>query len=398
MIRKILCSLVVLTILFGVYAYAIDFSSSAVIENTGNKKYKAIRLNSSIYNNTKENLADLMLFGSNNEVIPYFINSFSESSFETGKTYEMKLVNSFVKDEFFYMDYAIETSQTEDIIATSIEIDTNNSGFAKQIELWGGYDNINWEKVKDDIIYSIDDTQKLDIVLGSAKKYTHYRFKISNNLEKIFFTSVALNYNNIVQMKENFTETIATKFTAEEKDKTTIIKIPNMKNLKLNSITIETNSIFKRNVYFEKGQSKVLYNLNFKNTVYKDTTIPLYSYKVKSEYAELVIENKDDKPIEIVGIEVEYLVDDLVFDGSMGGNFTLKFGNNEMESPQSYDISNYKDHILYEGYDILNIKEMQVEPASSMKPQQDYKLFFNITIAAVALIMGLITFFKLKRQ
>jgi len=46
----------------------------------------------------------------------------------------MKLVNSFVKDEYYYLDYALEEFPDEDIIATSIEIKTENSGFAKELK------------------------------------------------------------------------------------------------------------------------------------------------------------------------------------------------------------------------------------------------------------------------
>jgi len=40
----------------------------------------------------------------------------------------------------------LEEFPDEDIIATSIEIKTENSGFAKRVEVFGSYDNVNWEK------------------------------------------------------------------------------------------------------------------------------------------------------------------------------------------------------------------------------------------------------------
>jgi len=154
------------------------------------------------------NMADLVLYDENNEPVPYFINSFKEIKTETQKSYAMKLVNSFVKDEYYYLDYALEEFPDEDIIATSIEIKTENSGFAKRVEVFGSYDNVNWEKVKEDILYSVEGIKKLEIQFDSIKKYTHYRFKISNNLEKISFSSVELKYNLVYHEKEYFTENL----------------------------------------------------------------------------------------------------------------------------------------------------------------------------------------------
>jgi len=106
MIKRIVISLVLFILLFVSNAYAVDFSYSARIENGGSKKYKAIRITPKIYNNINANMADLVLYDENNEPVPYFINSFKEIKTETQKSYAMKLVNSFVKDEYYYLDYA----------------------------------------------------------------------------------------------------------------------------------------------------------------------------------------------------------------------------------------------------------------------------------------------------
>ena len=400
MIKRIFLSTVLCITLFSTYVYAVDFSSSAALEDKGVKKYKAIQLTQEIYNNTKENKADIEVFDKDNEAVPYFINSFVEKGTETKKTYEMKLINSFVKDEFYYFDYAIRNPQKEDVIATSIEVQTDKKGFAKKLELWGGYDNINWEKVQDDILYNVEDNKKLALQFSNTRKYTYYRFKILNNLEKVSFSSVVLNYLNSTQSRDYFTNTVFPEFTTEENGKKTVIKIQNLKNLKLDSITLETDSIFKRTVNFEGRKSNVLYNLVFNDTNYKDTTIKLDGYKVKSDTVEISIDNKDDKPIKVTQIQAKYLFDELVFDGSKAGDFTLKFGNSELSNPKIYDIANYKEQILKEGYDILNIKQIKIEPTqmSDAGKQYDYKLIFNIVISAVAIMMGILIFLKLKKQ
>jgi len=69
-------------------------------------------------------------------------------------------------------------------------------------------------------------------------------------------------------------------------------------------------------------------------------------------------------------------------------------------TPKSYDISNYKEYILDEGYDILNIREIVELPRKEPEtkpPEYDYKLIFNISIILVAVIMAVIIFLKIKK-
>ena len=79
MTKKIITSIMLFIFLINTYVYALDYSFSARIINSGTKKYKAVKFTPQIYNNTVENLADLEIFDDNNEPVPYFINSFYES-------------------------------------------------------------------------------------------------------------------------------------------------------------------------------------------------------------------------------------------------------------------------------------------------------------------------------
>lgn len=398
MLKKLITSIVIFAALSSTVVYALGYSYNTSIDNKGSYKYKAVRLTPEIYNKVRENMADLMLYNKDNEPMPYFINSFVESGIESRKTYDLKLVNSYLKDQYLYYDYALKSYQDGDVTATSIEVQTEKEGFAKKVEIFGGYDNANWEKVQDDILYSVDGNKKLEITFNSVKKYTYYRFKISNNLDKVSFSSVMLKFNKTVQKKEYFINSISPKFSTEERGNTTVVKIQGFRNLKLSSITLKTDSIFKRNVAFDGSASKVLYNLDFANTSYRDLTIPLASYRVTADIAEIVIDNKDDKPIKVSGIEAKYIADELVFEGSKSSEYTLRFGNSEIQAPKNYDISNYRELILKEGYDVLNVKEIKAEPSKTpIKTQYDYKLLFNIAISVVAVVMGIIVFLKLKK-
>ncbi len=397
--KRMILNFAIFIVFSSMFVYAADFSYSADIENHGEKNYKAVRLTAEVYNNLSENMADIMIFDNKNEPVPYFINNFNESKESTHNSYELELVNSFVKEDSFYYDYALKDAVPEDVTATSMELLSGSENFAKQLELFGSYDNTHWEKVQDDIIYNVDGSSKPYINFNGSKKYTCYRIKLFNNMEKVEFSTVKLNYDRTLQNREYFIETLSPEYSTEEKGNTTVINLKNIKNLKLSKVSIKTESTFKRKATFNDSMTKTLYNLEFNNVKYRDLAIPLESYLNTKNEAEVTIENNDDKPVEITGVEVEYLVDELVFKGSETGDFTLKYGSNKLNTPKSYDISNYKDQILTEGYDLLNIDNIN-KVAASEQPEEinvNYKLIFNIIIIIVAVVLGFIVVKKLKK-
>ena len=219
----------------------------------------------------------------------------------------------------------------------------------------------------------------------------------NNESVPYFINSFIKNSDN---EEEYLSNSIYPKFSSEEIGNTTLIKIEGIRNLKLESITLKTDSIFKRKVTFQGNVSKMLYNLDFDNKNDSDLTIPLdHLYKVNSETAEIRIDNNDDKPIKVSEIEVKYFVDEIIFDGSKSMNYELKFGNIYDENKKNYDISNYKDLILEEGYDVLDLKDIKEEALKTpVKEEYDYGFIFNIAISLTAIVMGLIIFLKLKNK
>jgi hypothetical protein len=158
--------------------------------------------------------------------------------------------------------------------------------------------------------------------------------------------------------------------------------------------------MFKRDVtYSGSNDFKTLYQLNFKNSQYKDLTIPLDGYQEQKEDGELTISNGDDKPIQIKKIVIRRLVEELVFDGSKATSFILKFGNPSITEPPSYDVASYKENIILEGYDLLKIGEIKAEPLPPPPPKpKETKWLFNIIIVVVAILIGFILLMRIKKE
>ena len=391
----------IISIVFIIFLLPASVSAhTATIEISGGSTYKAVRLTPEIYNYANSDLSDILIKDEKGDNVPYFINSGRRTYYETdAQVYPMTLINAYTKDESFYFDYMLSDTPDRDIEGTSIDITTNNTGFAKDIELYGSYDNLNWEFVQNDTIYSIDGKSKLNIELTNTRKYTHYRFKLGNNLERISFDTVTLMYNHFTQEESNFTESLFPDFSTEEKDSRTYISIDGLKNLRLKGISVNADGVFVRTVSSPFGISKEIYNLSFNDASYLDTTIALNGLFSADDTFVLTIDNGDDRPLRVKGITVDYFVDELVFAGGDDGIYTLDFGADDTKTAPVYDIEKYKYEILAGDIYKLVISDVKIDAGSEAEATPfDYRIIFNVVVVLVAVFLGLLLLIKLRKK
>ena len=391
---------VVLVIFLLEFASITAFAHTAEIEIDGENRYKAIRLTPQIYNAANRDLSDLLIKDSNGENVPYFINAGSKNRIASRESTLMELINSYLMDDSFYFDYKLAAARNNDIISTSIEFATGNTNFAKEVDLYGSYDNINWEFVQKDKIYSIDGKSKLTIEFAHPQKFTHYRLALANNLEQISFDTVNLVYSIEMTEETYFIETIEPRFNVESENRRTNIVIEGLKNLRLCDITIHTDSMFKRNADTPQGARKEIFNLSLNDTSYSDTTIPL-NWQISSDETYIItIADADDKPIQIDGITVRYYADEVVFEGNTNEAYMLEFGADSSKTAPVYDIERYKNEILKGKIDKLEMGEIAytIYEIEEIPPERDYRLIFNIVIIVITLLLGTVIILKLKKK
>ncbi|MDR0322182.1 MAG: hypothetical protein LBI28_11815 [Treponema sp.] len=373
------------------------FAHDADIEITGENRYKSLRLTVPVYNASHSRLIDLLIKDSSGEAVPYFINSSLQETNTSRETYPLILTDSYIKDDYFFFDYKLAEERNSDTIATSIEFTTRNNGFAKPVDVYGSHDGINWAFVQNDTLYSVEGKSKLAVNFYRSQKFTHYRFRLANNLERISFETVNLVYSVKLSEEIWFIENFIPAFTVETKDKTTKIIIEGLKNLRLCDLTIETDSMFIRNVSAPAGIRKELYYLTINDTVYNDTTLPLNRHISRDETFTVTIDDGDDRPVNIKAITVRYYADDLIFEGRTGETYTLEFGINSVKTAPVYDISRYKNEILKGTIDILSLGEIRYSEPEPERKTFPLKIIFNIVIIVVALLLGTLIVLRLKK-
>jgi hypothetical protein len=377
------------------------FSHDADIKIEGENRYKSVRLSPQIYNAANRGLSDLLI-KNGDENIPYFINSSEGKTNETRETYLMRLINSYIKDDNFFFDYKLAFTNDSDVIATSIEFSTSNTGFAKSTDVYGSYDNKHWEYVQSDMLYVVDSKSKLTINFYRPQKYTHYRLKFANNLEQISFYAVNLVYSLQISEETFFIESFMPKFSVETKDKTTKVLIEGVKNLRLCDLQIETDAMFIRKVKVNSGNEKELYNLSVNGTTYTDTVLPLNRYVSNDDIFTVFISDGDDKPVDIKSVTVRYYADDLVFQGESfhrneGYVYKLEFGADFTRAAPVYDIQRYKNEILKGPIDKLVLSDIVYVKVEPEREPVSYRIIFNIVVSAIGLLLAVLIILKLKK-
>ena len=374
------------------------YANTAEIQMSGNDNYKAVRLTPEIYNNANSNLSDILILDSNGQAVPYFVYSGQQSEYETRETTPMKLINAYTKNDKFYFDYQLEQQQQRDTVSTSIECISKNTNFAKEVNIYGSYDNIYWEFIQNDKLYAIDDKSKSEIIFHHRQKYTYYRIELANNLEKISFDAVNLVYNVKESEKSYFIESLTPHYTIENKDKMTYINVEGLKNLRLCDITIDTNTMFQRTALSSLSAAKEIYSITLRDEAYANTTLPIDGKISYDDIFQITILNNDDKPIEILGITVRYYVDEIVFKPIADEKYMLYFDADDTKIAPVYDIERYKEEILKGPIDIVSIGPVNYTEEKIVSAKWDFKALFNIVVIGIAILLGGLILFQLKRK
>lgn len=368
----------------------------ATIADGGGSQYKSVRLTPEIYANASPGLGDLRLEDGAGNQVPYFILSGSEMVDSQETAMALRQVDSFEKDGWSYFDFALaQQTPFTDSVATSLVLETNDQPFAKVAQLLGSYDGLVWEPICQDTIFQVEGLAQLEIVFPIPQKFTHYRVGLSNNQEQITWLGAGLRHSAQTQVYREFCQTMAVPFATEQKGRQTLITLSGLKHLRVTEITLEVEGMFSRRVE-APGASKLLYQLSFDTVAYRDTTLPLAGDPLQQDTLTLTVENGDDKPLKLQGVQVTYAVDELVFAGTQGP-YTLTFGAGL--TPPQYDIAQYRQQVLAQPRDALALGQVALEnpappPAES---KVNWQLIFNGVVLAVAALLGFILLLRMKK-
>ncbi|MFF2017926.1 DUF3999 family protein [Paenibacillus sp. NPDC058177] len=380
------------------------------IEPGGDAAYQEFFLDEEVYQHANAGLRDLRIEDRRGQFVPYYRESGEAEQKEQNISYQTDLIHKFNKNLETTFDYrVIPNEENRDIQGSRLEFDLPGEAFLKHVQIYGGYDGNTWEPLSKGDLYRAGEFAQSGIDLGSAYKFTYYRLVVPNNAEKLEFGLMRLMHKTATVTIQDFTRQREPVYEMKQDGSKTQLVIHNDNRLKVSVIRLETTGNFTRAymLYDDSGKElgtvggSKLYRLDFKDSRIAGTDIVLQEPTI-APYLTVAIENQDDSPIPLQGVQMDYLLDKLVFPVDGEGPFRLVYGNSGAVAPQ-YDIVSFRSHIEGEKIGTARLGPESALPEVSAISSTGWHwltgaMGFNAVIIIVSLLLIIFLIRKLNRN
>lgn len=387
--KKISINLFILMILFTSMAYGQEVFKQEINASQG---YNAFEIPDHVYSNG--NLNSIRINNSEGEIVPYFIKDYLEFIITKELQFDTKLIENYIAEDSreneIYVFGIVNEISTSDAIVNTLSFDIDGDNYAKSFELYGSFDNLNWEYIDETTIYDVDDNLNTTIDIP-AKKFNYYKVIIINNLGEIDITSLQASYLLEDTRQKEMTRPLNTNYTIEELEKETHITISGVQNRHIQSIKINSDELYNRDVECLNTRT-TLYNYDFSNVKISNNTIDLHGKYISDDEIEIIIYNEDNAPINIDDVIVTTFYEELVFEADGDSDYYLTYGDKELDKA-SYDMEKYKSLILEEGYSyvtLANTVDSHVLEDDGDSMDKYYELLFNVVTVLIGVILAFI--------
>lgn len=194
--------------------------------------------------------------------------------------------------------------------------------------------------------------------------------------------------------KEGFIQSEGAPFVTTPESTDTVITIE-VNHLFAFRLELNTDDMFKRTyaLYGLNGETKRYLLEGTLTNLPLDPSLPINKDMVWADtnpvdQLQLVIHNRDDKPINLKSVRISYYLNKLVFKDLGNTHYRLAYGNDTINSPL-YDIMDYKSTVKKGALIEATLgAEVSIPPKTQLPENPtNQKLLFNFTISTLALLL-----------
>lgn len=349
---------------------------SELEKTTKNNALFQVWMTSDILQKCSADCSDLRLFDQDNNEIPYVIIG-NEHPDEIMESYTLEIV-----DYSDGSDSKVITMKMPDKYRpiSLMNLDISDRNFKKSVTLYGSHDMGKWDLLGKGTIYDFSAQvalRKTEIKFNKTD-YRYYRLKITSDdinaqpdksiklkYEGLDFSSsnlenIKLHINKITGItgsrKDNIRVYDEKSFTAFpvnlDKEKNTIIKLE--AGLPFDKIYFDISNPYyhrKISIYGSDTGKEDSYRFLARSSIYSfplsgiNETKNYIAYpSVKHKYYKIIVENKNNPPLEITNIRFLWIQKNLYFVSlSKPSEYSLCFGNSTISRP-NYDLARFINH------------------------------------------------------
>lgn len=365
------------------------------IHKEGNNKYKSLFLREEVYEHALPGLTDLRIVDAQGEYVPFYIQKGSTILRSNSIVYSSKVQQSFKKNNDSYIDFVIiPLKNNMDVAGNSLTFDLPKGNFLKNIEIYGSHDGDSWSYIGKDYVFRAEERAKNEIPIGPKSKYTYYRIGILDNPENLVLTNLRLSNQYTDSQWSRYVKRAQVDFNVKTDKNESIITLTNKQKLTIKQIILEVEENFQRNYKVYGDQEKriflksgELYNLQLENVKVSGTTIDLSSTPTSVQTIGIKIDNRDDRPLVIKSVIIEYYIDKLVFPDMGSTSYQLHFGHEKAAKP-NYEIELQKAYIEKEQQDSCSLGDVEAKGRELPVPSSlNMQYIFNGSIVIVSILL-----------
>lgn len=411
--KIIFCSIL---ILFPVVCFAdFDIGKWKFYKDVDSKTEGLVRfaIDDEIFANTRKDLQDLRIIDNSGREIPFKLN-LGVSGGEL-KTYKPRMINnSYVPGKFstVILDFA-----NSGIAVNRLKINTSSENFQRNVKVYGSDNLENWNILQENIyIYDYSDSrgnfksQNTEIEFpGSIYKYLKIEISDDNN-NPVKIDSVTGFQHTKGKIKElqRFP-----KFSLSKKSKATEISIDlEASGIPINKMELNIGdknfnreamiySSYNKSDWRNLGQS---YIFRYNTPKFSGENTTLYFNETNDKYLKIIIENKDNEPLEIKGIKTFSTYREIIFQSEKDKKYRVYYCNENGLFPE-YDLEKYFQYLdLNKAADIKlsiqqNNNKLIVNANKKVAPKSEkipYLMSVSLIASALLLLFLIYKFFQKK--
>lgn len=386
---KKICSLTLAILVLTVNAFANFATVNSSVE------YIGVRLTPEIYRNSNADLTDLVLKNANDEIVPFYVDSYQSSWAYSSKTVSLTPLDVFFHDDNYYIDLGLDGIYA-DTNVTSMVFESNSSDYLKNITIYGSYDSISWQNLQNSTIGMQNGTVYTETLFEKLQDFNFYRVKVENDKDFVDFTNIYLKYESSAAEKMWYTKNISIPFDVQNGDDISNVDIKNTYNLIMDKIQINSGETYRKTVqigYISAGiESQEINGYQYSNNI-----IEMQAMQNTSLDFDIIIHNDDGNSMKIDEIIVTYFIDFIVFKNDNLGPYTLEF-KGENENTNEFDTQEIENAINQKSVEYVDFDEISIKNDIIPQKKDNYMVFLYLGIGVVSGMFSAIYLAKNKEK
>ncbi|MDR0799146.1 MAG: hypothetical protein LBN18_05255 [Dysgonamonadaceae bacterium] len=383
-----------------------SFSGKSIIPEVEESGYYHILLSPDVIALSQENLQDIRIKNDRQETdIPFLLRS------EYPKNQSTYFQNYTIEENIFHAKDSltriiVDNEAKEEIRQFCISI--RNAEITKYISLQGSDDKKTWYVVKEKFRakpgIKNDENSEMLIVDFPQGNYRYYEIRMSN-LQKDPIQILNVGKYRYSETLGKYTKVEIGSFVQKDSSDTkTYLILPTISRRYLvNRIHFEIDSkqpYLRQAQFVERTEDKTITNQSFILSSQKENTIDITGFL--SLATMIVIDNKDNRPLQIRGITAFQLNRYLTVYLEKGERYTLYCGDPNLPAPQ-YDLVYFEKNIpenlcVLELPTLENISQQEISPMPQKTNFMETQTFLWLIIGGVGLLLLWICYTMMKEM